>query len=67
MNSSASVLEKIGRTNITVYSSRDGYDEVSSADTTECIHIGEGKDRRFTIDPSDFFEPFPMPVVRDRE
>jgi anthranilate phosphoribosyltransferase len=63
----ASVLEKIGRTNVTVYSSRDGYDEVSSADTTECIHIGEGGSRRFSIDPSDFFEPFPMPVVHDRE
>ena len=63
----ASVLEKIGRTNVTVYSSRDGYDEVSSADVTECIHIGEGGSRRFSIDPSDFFEPFPMPVVRDRE
>ena len=62
----ARVLEKIGRMNITVYSSRDGYDEVSSADTTECIHIGEGGSRRFTIDPSDFFEPFPMPVVHDR-
>ncbi|HOD13215.1 MAG TPA: anthranilate phosphoribosyltransferase [Spirochaetota bacterium] len=63
----AGVLEKIGRKNITLYSSRDGYDEVSSANTTECIHIGEGDTRRFTIDPSDFFEPFPMPVVRDRD
>jgi anthranilate phosphoribosyltransferase len=63
----ASVLEKLGRMNVTVYSSRDGYDEVSSADTTECINIGEGGSRRFTIDPSDFFEPFPMPVVHDRE
>ncbi len=63
----ASVLEKIGRINITLYSSRDGYDEVSSADTTECINIGEGGSRRFTIDPSDFFEPFPMPVVLDRD
>jgi anthranilate phosphoribosyltransferase len=63
----AGVLERIGRTNVTVYSSRDGYDEVSSADATECIHIGEGGTRRFSIAPSDFFEPFPMPVVRDRE
>lgn len=63
----AGVIEKIGRKNITIYSSRDGYDEVSSADATECIHIGEGGARRFTIDPSDFFKPFPMPVVRDRD
>ncbi len=62
----AQVIRKIGKQNITVYTSRDGYDEVSSRDTTECIHIGEGNDRRFSIDPSDFFEPFPMPVVRDR-
>jgi anthranilate phosphoribosyltransferase len=62
----AQVVHKIGKRNITIYSSRDGYDEVSSSDTTECIHIGEGNDRRFSIDPSDFFEPFPMPVVRDR-
>jgi anthranilate phosphoribosyltransferase len=63
----AGVLEKLGRSNVTVYSSRDGFDEVSSADTTECIHVGESGTRRFSIDPSDFFEPFPMPVVRDRE
>ena len=62
----AQVIRKIGKRNITVYSSRDGFDEVSSRDTTECIYIGDGNDRRFTIDPSDFFEPFSMPVVRDR-
>jgi anthranilate phosphoribosyltransferase len=63
----AQVIRKIGKQNVTVYSSRDGYDEVSSRDTTECIHVGDGNDRRFTIDPSDFFEPFSMPVVRDRD
>jgi anthranilate phosphoribosyltransferase len=62
----AQVIRKIGKQNVTVYSSRDGFDEVSSQDTTECIYIGEGNDRRFTIDPSDFFEPFSMPVVSDR-
>jgi anthranilate phosphoribosyltransferase len=62
----AEVLRKIGKRNITVYSSRDGYDEVSSQDTTECIHVSDGNDRRFTIDPSDFFKPFSMPVVKDR-
>ncbi|MBN1495124.1 MAG: anthranilate phosphoribosyltransferase [Spirochaetes bacterium] len=60
------VLKKIGKKNITLYSSRDGYDEVSSMEPTECIFIGDGNDRRFSIDPSDFFEPFPMPVVHDR-
>ncbi len=62
----AQVIRKIGKSNITVYASKDGYDEVSSREPTECIHIGDGNDRRFSIDPSDFFEPFPMPVVRDR-
>ncbi len=62
----AQVIRKIGKQNITVYASRDGFDEVSSREATECINIGEGNERRFSIDPSDFFEPFPMPVVRDR-
>jgi anthranilate phosphoribosyltransferase len=62
----AQVIRKIGCRNITIYASRDGYDEVSSMDTTDCIYIGDGNDRRFTIDPSDYFEPFPMPRVADR-
>lgn len=62
----AQVIRKIGKRNITLYSSRDGFDEVSSRDTTECIYISDGNDRRFTIDPSDFFEPFSMPAVKDR-
>jgi len=66
LNFIAQVVRKIGKRNITLYSSRDGFDEVSSQDTTECIYIGEGNDRHFTIDPSDFFEPFSMPVVGDR-
>ncbi|MBN2079819.1 MAG: anthranilate phosphoribosyltransferase [Spirochaetes bacterium] len=59
------VLEKLGRRNVTVYSSRDGYDEVSPSGETECLHIGEGAPRRFTVDPSDYFTPFPMPAARD--
>lgn len=66
LNFIAQVIRKIGKKNVTVYSSRDGYDEVSSQDATECINIGDGNDRRFSIDPSDYFEPFPMPVVKDR-
>ncbi len=62
----AQVIRKIGKSNITVYASKDGYDEVSSQEPTECIHIGDGNDRRCSIDPSDFFKPFPMPEVRDR-
>ena len=58
---------KIGKNNITVYSSYDGYDEVSSKDKTECINIKDGKTERFIIDPVDFFEPFDMPVVKNED
>jgi anthranilate phosphoribosyltransferase len=63
----AEVLMKLGRNNVTVYASSDGYDEVSSSDITECISIRDGKTAKFTINPADFFEPFPMPVVNDNE
>ncbi|MBN2161060.1 MAG: anthranilate phosphoribosyltransferase [Spirochaetes bacterium] len=63
----AQVIGKIGKRNITVYASRDGFDEVSSRDTTECIFIGDGGNRRFSIDPSEFFEPFDMPVVKNMD
>ena len=63
----ARVVRKIGKKNITVYSSRDGYDEVSSRGVTDCIQVLSGSLRRFTIDPSDFFSPFDMPVVADRK
>ncbi len=58
---------KLGRENITVYSSHDGYDEVSSSDKTDCIEIKEGAMKRFTIDPSDYFTPFPMPEVKNAD
>ena len=38
-----------------VYASRDGYDEVSSREPTECIHIGDGNDSRFYHRPVRFF------------
>jgi len=59
----ANVILKTGRGNITVYSSFDGYDEVSSADRTECIYVANGCLENFIIDPADFFEPFDMPRV----
>ncbi len=63
----AESISKLGRNNVTVYSSCDGYDEISSNDRTECIHIKDGKRIRFMIDPADFFEPFGMPRVKDKE
>jgi anthranilate phosphoribosyltransferase len=58
---------KLGRENITVYSSHDGYDEVSSNDKTDCIEIKNGSMNKFTIDPSDYFTPFPMPEVKNAD
>jgi anthranilate phosphoribosyltransferase len=60
----ARAIARMGRENVTVYSSRDGFDEISSQDKTDCILIKNGESDRFTIDPSDFFRPFGMPVVR---
>jgi len=62
----ADALLKMGKNNITVYSSNDGYDEVSSQSKTECINIKDNSLSSFTIDPSDFFTPFEMPVVKDK-
>ena len=59
------VLIKIGKNNITVYSSQDGYDEVSSNGITSCVTVRDGAKHRFEIDPSKFFRPFAMPVVKD--
>ncbi len=59
------VLVKTGRNNVTVYSSQDGYDEVSSNGITTCVTVRNGVKRRYEIDPSKFFKPFAMPVVND--
>jgi anthranilate phosphoribosyltransferase len=58
---------KLGKDNITVYASRDGYDEVSSSDKTDCIGIKNGAMNKFTIDPADYFTPFPMPEVKNAD
>jgi anthranilate phosphoribosyltransferase len=59
----ANVLLRLGRNNVTVYSSYDGFDEVSSADKTECVSVCNGTLNHFIIDPADYFEPFAMPVI----
>jgi len=58
---------KLGKNNITIYSSYDGYDEVSSKDKTECITIKNNNIKNFEIDPSDFFKPFDMPGVKSKD
>lgn len=56
-----------GRNNIMVYSSNDGYDEISSTDITQVRHIKNNKIHSFEIDPAKFFQPFPMPVIESKE
>jgi anthranilate phosphoribosyltransferase len=50
-----------------VYSSSDGYDEVSSYDITYGYEIEGDYFRELVIDPSRFFKPFPMPKIETRE
>ena len=67
LNFFAEAIQKIGKNNITVYSSEDGYDEISSNGITECRTIKDTKIDSFAIDPSDYFKPFSMPVVQDKD
>lgn len=50
-----------------VYTSEDGFDEISPAAPTECIEIKNGRTNIFYIKPEDFFEPFPMPFIKSRD
>ncbi|WP_022850544.1 anthranilate phosphoribosyltransferase [Limisalsivibrio acetivorans] len=61
----AKAVNLLGREGVCVYSSRDGYDEVSSSAPTDCIMIESGELKRFTIDPANYFDTFDMPVVED--
>lgn len=57
----------LGRDNMVLYTSRDGYDEVSSKAVTDCRLIKGGEIKSFEIDPADFFVPFDMPVISDND
>ncbi|WP_265823628.1 anthranilate phosphoribosyltransferase [Geovibrio ferrireducens] len=63
----AKAMEKLGRTGVILYSSEDGYDEVSSSAPTLCYRITSGGVEKFSVNPADFFTPFEMPVVTDGE
>jgi anthranilate phosphoribosyltransferase len=58
-------LLKAGKFNIILYSSFDGYDEISTKAPTECYEIRENYIKKFIIEPENFFNPFPMPRVKD--
>jgi anthranilate phosphoribosyltransferase len=63
----AKAIEKMGRTGVILYSSEDGYDEVSSSAPTLCCRITKDGVEKFSVNPADFFTPFEMPVVTDGE
>jgi anthranilate phosphoribosyltransferase len=57
----------LGKKNIVVYSSDDGFDEISTSELTKAYIIANGVMDYFFIDPSEFFEPFELPVVENRD
>lgn len=59
----ADALFMLGRDNVAIYSSLDGYDEVSSKAPTEVYEVKDSRVSRFYVKPEDFFTPFDMPVV----
>jgi len=63
----AEALKIMGRTNVALYSSLDGFDEVSSSSETEVFVIRDNGIETFNIKPEQFFAPFDMPVVKTKE
>ncbi len=63
----AESLLLLGRDKVAVYSSLDGYDEISSFSPTEIHEVSGGRIIKHYINPSEFFMPFQMPVVKTSE
>lgn len=63
----ADALFMLGRTGVAIYSSMDGYDEISSKAMTEVHEVIDGKITRYFVKPEDFFAPFDMPIVSTKE
>jgi len=63
----AKVVALKDRKRVIVYSSKDGYDEVSTNDITVCFDVKSGEIEKFEINPADFFEPFPVPSANSPE
>ncbi|MCX8084830.1 MAG: anthranilate phosphoribosyltransferase [Calditerrivibrio sp.] len=57
----------LNKGDMVIYSSDDGFDEVSTSEITKAYIIEDGKIDYFFIDPSEFFKPFPLPVVENGE
>ena len=63
----AESLLMLGRDRVAVYSSLDGYDEISSFAPTEVHEVSGGRIIKHYINPAEFFTPFQMPVVKTNE
>jgi anthranilate phosphoribosyltransferase len=59
----AEALLFMKRNHVILYSSHDGYDEVSTNAPTDCFEVSHGKIRNFQIFPEKFFKPFELPVI----
>ncbi|MEY6433383.1 anthranilate phosphoribosyltransferase [Thioalkalicoccus limnaeus] len=54
IESLALVLQRLGSRHVLVVHSRDGLDEISLADSTDCAELKDGQITRFSIRPEDF-------------
>lgn len=63
----AESLLLLGRDRVAVYSSMDGYDEISSFAPTEVHEVSSGRIIKHYINPAEYFTPFQMPVVKTSE
>ena len=60
----AEAVKKAGKDNVILYSSEDGFDEISSNSPAHVYEIN-GEIKNFKINPEDFFNPFEMPIVEN--
>lgn len=63
----AESLLLLGRDKVAVYSSLDGYDEISSFAPTEVHEVSAGRIIKHYINPAEYFTPFQMPIVKTSE
>ena len=63
----AEVVKSMNKKRFILYASLDGYDEVSTKEPTDCFDVQKGKVEKFVIDPSLYFTPSEMPVVKTPE
>lgn len=61
----ALVLQRLGSQHVLVVHGRDGLDEISIAETTDCAELKDGQVARFAIRPEDFgLQRAPLDVLR---